>query len=609
MYKYILYILVLSPIGLIGQIITLDSLYVKGDEENKREDFHKTQILSDSVKSNAVGLSLTEVLREQTPIFFKESGAGMISSVSFRGTTAQHTAVLWNGLNINSQLLGQTDFNAVSLATADEMHIEYGSGGTESGSGAIGGTVSLYNTEKFHQPDQQNIQLGYGSFNHFLVGYNYLMSNDNSFFSIQFYREQSDNDYEIPERNYKNINGDFWKNDISFNLGYQWKENHKLLFYNEVYNDKRNFALILPTETPSKYYNFNFRHLVRYIYTKDKLRITPEVGFLKERYRYYPDISLIENSGNGVGSLISKLKTEYKIWPRLNLEMNGGFNYRENFPEGNTMGKIYRREATFSARTVYSPTKYLKIEGSGRKEWIGGFSSPYLYAVVLNINPIKRWFIKLKTATSFRAPSFNDLYWQPGGNPDLKSEFSESYEISSEYKMSNFHIGVNVFHQEIEDMIRWIPGRRGYWEAFNVDEVKIDGVEANLHYHFNLAGIRTDVNGFLGYTDARDAKEDLSLMYVPPLKMGFNLGFSYKNFSIGWNNRFVDDIYFSVGKDEDSKVEKYYLNNIIFKYKMLDERLQLYFKINNLNNKIYRSLLNRYQPTRNFNLKISYEIF
>ncbi|MGI9525607.1 MAG: TonB-dependent receptor plug domain-containing protein [Weeksellaceae bacterium] len=577
--------------------------------ENRREDFHKTQVLSDSVKANAVGMSLTEVLREQTPIFFKESGAGMISSVTFRGTTAQHTAVLWNGLNINSQLLGQTDFNAVSLATADEMLVEYGSGGTESGSGAIGGTVSLNSLEKFHQKDAQKLQVGLGSYNHYLIGYDYLMSNDNSFFSIQFHREQSDNDYEIPERNYQNINGDFWKNDISFNFGYQWRKKHKLLFYNEVYNDKRNFALIIPTETKSKYFNHNFRHLARYIYTQNKIQVTPEIGFLKEQFRYFPDIEQSDYSQNGVESLITKLKLDYRFKPKLSFAMNGGFNYRENFPESHTdMPKVYRREALVSVRSVYMPFSRLSVELGGRKEWIGSFTSPYLYSLVLKTKPINKVEVKLKTASSFRAPSFNDLYWVPGGNPELKPEYSESYEISTELKVERLKLGVNLFHQDIENMIRWLPGNRGYWKAFNVDEVKIDGVEANLHYHFNTWGIRTDINGFLGYTDARDHKNDLSLMYVPPLKAGINLGFSYKNFSIGWNNRFVDDIYFSVGKEEDSKVDKYYLNNIIFKYKMLDERLQLFFKINNLNNKIYRTILNRYQPTRNFNLKITYEI-
>jgi iron complex outermembrane receptor protein len=41
-----------------------------------------------------------------------ENGLGMVSSPSFRGPHCK--AVIWNGININSQLLGQTDFNTIT---------------------------------------------------------------------------------------------------------------------------------------------------------------------------------------------------------------------------------------------------------------------------------------------------------------------------------------------------------------------------------------------------------------------------------------------------------------------------------------------------------------
>ena len=47
---------------------------------------------------------LTSLLKFNSPIYFKENGYGMVSSPSFRGTTASQTAVIWNGININSQV-------------------------------------------------------------------------------------------------------------------------------------------------------------------------------------------------------------------------------------------------------------------------------------------------------------------------------------------------------------------------------------------------------------------------------------------------------------------------------------------------------------------------
>jgi iron complex outermembrane receptor protein len=69
---------------------------------------------------------LTEVLQFETPIHFKENGFGMVSSASFRGTTAQQTAVVWNGININSTFLGQTDFSLINTQNLSEVLVRPG---------------------------------------------------------------------------------------------------------------------------------------------------------------------------------------------------------------------------------------------------------------------------------------------------------------------------------------------------------------------------------------------------------------------------------------------------------------------------------------------------
>ena len=68
--------------------------------------------------------ALTSLLNYNSVIYFKENGYGMVSSASFRGTTAQQTAVLWNGININSQLLGQTDFNTVTTRDFNAISVK-----------------------------------------------------------------------------------------------------------------------------------------------------------------------------------------------------------------------------------------------------------------------------------------------------------------------------------------------------------------------------------------------------------------------------------------------------------------------------------------------------
>ena len=100
--------------------------------------------LNDSILDNNKP-SLTNLLNNNSSIYFKQNGYGMVSSPSFRGTTAQQTAVVWNGININSQLTGQTDFNTISTRNFDNVVLKAGGGSTIYGTSAIGGTVHLNN--------------------------------------------------------------------------------------------------------------------------------------------------------------------------------------------------------------------------------------------------------------------------------------------------------------------------------------------------------------------------------------------------------------------------------------------------------------------------------
>ena len=63
----------------------------------------------------------------------------MVSSASFRGTNAQQTAVVWNGININSQLTGQTDFNTLIPGNYGDVVVRSGGGSVQYGVAQLGG--------------------------------------------------------------------------------------------------------------------------------------------------------------------------------------------------------------------------------------------------------------------------------------------------------------------------------------------------------------------------------------------------------------------------------------------------------------------------------------
>ncbi len=168
----------------------------------------KLEKLNDSVvERNAT--SLTETLRYNSTIYFKENGFGMASSPSFRGTNAAQTAVIWNGVNINSVFTGQTDFNIISPLNYNEISIRSGGGGVQYGSGAVGGSIHLNNTYSFNKIDTTQVGLSYGSFS--TVGGNSSTTQTwgDHYLNVGVDFISSENDYDYVGKTQKNNHGEF----------------------------------------------------------------------------------------------------------------------------------------------------------------------------------------------------------------------------------------------------------------------------------------------------------------------------------------------------------------------------------------------------------------
>ena len=91
---------------------TIDIEEISVSTRRKLSEIGVTKTVLDTValQQNIVH-SLAEVLAQNTPIFIKSYGRGAVATASFRGTSPSHTQVLWNGMKLNSPMLGMVDFS------------------------------------------------------------------------------------------------------------------------------------------------------------------------------------------------------------------------------------------------------------------------------------------------------------------------------------------------------------------------------------------------------------------------------------------------------------------------------------------------------------------
>ncbi|HEY5825102.1 MAG TPA: Plug domain-containing protein, partial [Cyclobacteriaceae bacterium] len=193
------YMLTLAPALALAQTDTvyLDEVKVLGIPLSRYTPGSKIQ----SMKAEQ-GITLVDALSNESPLYFKTYGNGQLATVSFRGTSASHTAVLWNGMNVNSPTLGQTDFSLWPAFLLEEISLQYGAGSSLYGTDALGGSVLLNQTQsKFEKGRQLEFRQEAGSFGHWLSGIKTTFSSGKlEFRSKAFYRSiENDFKYTSPK--------------------------------------------------------------------------------------------------------------------------------------------------------------------------------------------------------------------------------------------------------------------------------------------------------------------------------------------------------------------------------------------------------------------------
>lgn len=140
--------------------------------------------------------------------------------------------------------------------------------------------------------------------------------------------------------------------------------------------------------------------------------------------------------------------------------------------------------------------------------------------------------VRASYGTAFRAPTFNDLYWPLSfnyqGNPNLKPEKSENYELGASGNYDRWFWDLAVYQMDIDDLIA--SGQIGGVDTpVNVNEARIRGTEFSGGYEFD--GWRTSIA--LTYMDPEDRETGNQLRRLTKQTARIDLDKSVGNFVFG----------------------------------------------------------------------------
>src|SRR5690606_10299154 len=454
----------------------------------------------------------------------------------------------------------------------DKINVKGGGGNVAEANNSVGGKIELINELKFKEEFTNELFLKYGSYNTFGANFDSKFSTQDFSFNIGLARFSSDNDFDFPEKIYaqqKNINGEFYNNNASLALGYKINSKNTLKFFGNIFQAKRNLAVVTPYATKSRYEDYNTRSLVDWESRFGKFNSDLKLAYLTETYRYFENITDEDFEPGNINTLNAKYNLNYHFSNQIQFGAAAEYIRNEGF-SGENMEMQQRHLGSLSLFGKHQIHPKFYYELSLRQELTETYGNPLLYSLGGRWDVTDFHRIKFNASKNFRIPTYNDLYWPRGGNPDLKPESSYQAEITNEFHNKILTFSVTAYYNEIKNLIRWVPnsGIVGglYWTPENVDDVNMYGIESVLSAQKSFGKHHFSLNGTYGYTVSHDQKLDKQLTYVPFHKATASFGYGWNGFSLYYQFLFNGKVYHTTMNEAEHQLSHYFISNIGLDY-------------------------------------------
>ncbi|KLT70858.1 TonB-dependent receptor plug domain-containing protein [Flavobacterium sp. ABG] len=593
-------------------ITKLKEVVVSDTNLKKYSGTQSVQTLNDSV-INRNQSSLTSLLNYNTVIYFKENGLGMTSGPSFRGTTSAQTAVIWNGININSQFLGQTDFNTIGTRDFNSIAVKAGGGSILYGSGAIGGSIHLNNDLSFKKQFSNHLFFSGGSFDTYSANYRAAIASEKYSLQVSISRNSSQNDFKYPGTiDQKNLNGAYYNTSMNTSFGYKIDSKNTLKLYSQFYDSERHFSLTSPSDTKTKYNDFNTRNLLEWESVFDRFTSKLRAAHIGESYKYFGNINSELFTYGKVETSILKYDLAFDVNDKIKL--NAIIDYTRNKGYGSSINNVKREIGSASLLLRHLVTDRWDYTASIRQEVTDNYGNPFLFSFGTRYQFTDFYRIKLNASKNFRMPTYNDLFWQGSGNPDLKPETSYQGEIGNEFFTKNFTLSVTAYYNAIRDLLRWVPkeGSGDVWSPENTDKVRAYGAEVLLEWKTKIENHNFTLNGTYAYTISESKQvirgESIykQLIYVPYHKLTGSASYNWKKVSSYFQYLYTGDAYTTPFNNPNTKVKAYSIGNLGVDYDFGKKNsYKLGFQMLNIWNENYQPVTNRQMPGRNYTIYIN----
>lgn len=597
--------------------VVLDTLTITTTRFSKYNSGAKIRRLS---IADADG-NLNNAMAHLPSISFKNYGNYGLSSIAFRGTSASHTQLIWNGIPVNSPTLGQADFSLFPTYLMDEIDVQYGSTSALTGSGAIGGAISMNNAVPvFAKQFKMNIAMKRASFGHYFGGVKVVYGNKLLQVKTKIYKRSIENHFSYPQKGSGDIviqnNAAVQSHGAEQQLHFKLTSSQKLSligFYN--LNEREIQPSIASVNDEKSIENNDSRIVLSYVNNSN-------IGFWNVKMAY----ALNDELYNKTDRVKSKQWSGLLDWDKAignKTSLRGGVNHHYFIPVTDNYGV----EAKENRTDIYASVKQNIVENwvvslNLRQSLYDDKVVPFTpsigqeYDISLGKSKI---LLKNRLGRGYRIPTLNDRFWVQGGNPGLLPEDSWSAELGGQWikkwQQNTITLETTYYHQNVNNWIQWIPVA-GIWQPENIQRVLIDGIEAASD--LSLKTGENTFNVLLNYSftqsliteDATIAYIDNQLPYIPIHTANAKIEWNFGSWSSAIKGNYMGKRYIEKSNDEFQAIPQNVLMDYVlsksFQSKKIEVKLNV--EVNNLMDVYYEQLKNHAMPGRNYAINLTINI-
>jgi vitamin B12 transporter len=634
----------------------LPEVTVKAAANQKMQTLTPAQQVSAKDFARYSAFTVADAVRNFAGINIRDfGGIGGLKTISVRSLGANHTAVLFDGVQMNDAQTGQIDLSKFNLNNIQEIALYNGQPQNllqPARSFASASVLSIKTVQPMlsvQKPYQILAGVKGGSFGlinpylqwqqrisnnwSFLVNSNYVKANGRYKYKV----DGDGSDTLAIRRNgdVKSVQTDavlYWKKSDSskFNIRFNYYNSKRglpgaVIFYNPYTTERldNNDAFVQVG------YEHTWRNSLRLLLNTKlsqlKTRyLDPEFlnqqGYLEQKYNQqeaYQSAALAYH-------ITSNWDVSYAIDASY-LKMDADI-YNYAYPKRFTLLNVLATNFTKGKWQLQGNLLQTNISETVKSGTASQSRLVLTPTVMATFKPLENSNLQVRAfyKNIFRMPTLDEQYFYAIVPRSIKPEFVNQYDIGITYSkeldnlLEYISLSSDIYYNNVKDKILAIPNKNPAIFSFsNIGKVDIKGIDFGFKTQTNAH------NGWFGlfnanytYQQAQDITDPTSdtyleqIPYTPKHTLALNAGINYKQAGMYFNHILSSKRYYSINNLSEYEVPGYSISDASAVYKFITGKLPAVasFEVNNLFNKNYSIIRSYPMPGRSYRFSIQITI-